>query len=144
VTDPDAAVVTDRDEPGAAAAIRRSVFVEEQGVDEDLEFDDGDDEARHFIARVDGEPAGTARVRLIDAETAKIERVAVLPEHRGHGVGRRVMAAAHEHARDRGRSRAVLHAQTRVAEFYESIGYEELGPVEDPTGIPHVEMERSL
>ncbi|WP_226021310.1 GNAT family N-acetyltransferase [Halomicrobium salinisoli] len=144
MTDPDAVVVTDREEPGAAVGIRRSVFVEEQDVDEDLEFDDGDDEARHFVARVDGDPAGTARVRLIDAETAKIERVAVLPEYRGDGVGSETMAAAHDYAREQGRSRAVLHAQARVAEFYESLGYEELGPVEDPTGIPHVEMETRL
>ncbi|WP_225334230.1 GNAT family N-acetyltransferase [Halomicrobium urmianum] len=137
-------VVTDQDEPGAAIGIRWSVFVEEQDVDEALEFDDKDDEARHFLARVDGDPAGTARVRLIDGETAKVERVAVLPQYRGEGMGRRVMEAAHDYVRDQGRSRAVLHAQARVSEFYESLGYEELGPVEDPTGIPHVEMERSL
>ncbi|SFS06971.1 Predicted N-acyltransferase, GNAT family [Halomicrobium zhouii] len=132
------------DRPGEAHAIRRTVFVEEQGVSEPVEFDDRDGAARHFVARVGSDAAGTARVRLVDADTAKVERVAVLPEFRGRGVGDAVMRAAHEYARNENRSRALLHAQTRVAEFYESLGYESLGPVDDETGIPHVEMVLAL
>jgi predicted GNAT family N-acyltransferase len=136
--------VTASDRPGDAHAIRRTVFVEEQDISEAAEFDDLDESARHFVARVGSDLAGTARVRLRDAETAKIERVAVLPEYRGRGVGESVMRAAHVYARDEDRSRVLVHAQTRVAEFYESLGYESLGPVEDETGIPHVEMLRDL
>ncbi|MCU4799412.1 GNAT family N-acetyltransferase [Halobacteria archaeon HArc-gm2] len=132
------------DRPGEAHAIRRTVFVEEQGVSEPVEFDDRDGAARHFVARIGSDTAGTARVRLIDGETAKVERVAVLPEFRGRGVGEAVMRAAHAYARDEDRSRTLLHAQRRVAEFYESLGYESLGPVEDETDIPHVEMVLEL
>lgn len=128
----------------AVHAIRRAVFVEEQDIAEAVEFDDRDDAARHFLARVAGEPAGTARVRLLDETTAKVERVAVLPEYRTRAVGRTVMEAAHDYARDEDRTRAVLHAQTRVREFYESLGYESVGEVADESGIPHVEMVRDL
>lgn len=136
--------VTASDAPDDAHAIRRTVFVDEQDISEAAEFDDLDESARHFVARVGSDPAGTARVRLLDAETAKIERVAVLPEYRGRGVGESVMRAAHEYARNEDRSRALLHAQARVSAFYESMGYESRGPVEDETDIPHVEMVREL
>lgn len=136
--------VDERADPGPAIDIRRSVFVEEQGVSPAVEFDDGDDDARHFVASVADEPVGTARVRLTDEDAAKVERVAVLPSHRGAGVGEQVMAAAHRYARDRGRSRSIVHAQERVADFYASLGYERVGPVEDETDIPHVEMTRPL
>jgi ElaA protein len=62
-----------------ALAIRRTVFIEEQGVSEALEFDGLDQEARHLLASVDGEPSGTLRMRLLErGRVAKIERVAVL------------------------------------------------------------------
>ncbi|MFB6073955.1 MAG: GNAT family N-acetyltransferase [Haloarculaceae archaeon] len=128
----------------AVHAVRREVFVEEQGVSERTEFDDLDEAARHFLAAVDGTDAGTARVRFVDADTAKIERVAVRREFRHRGVGAAVMEAAHDYARERGRTRALVHAQERVAAFYRSLGYELVGPVESDTDIPHVEMRRSL
>ena len=136
--------ITASDRPGEALDVRRAVFIEEQDVAEAVEFDDKDEEARHFVARIASNPAGTARVRLVDQDTAKVERVAVHAEYRGHGVGKRVMEAAHEYGREAGRSRAIVHAQTRVKEFYESLGYESVGEVEDETGIPHVKMVRDL
>ena len=73
---------------GRAFAIRRRVFVEEQGIAEALEFDGLDPAARHLLAVVDGAPAGTLRIRLIEqGRTAKIERVAVLAPQRGTGSG---------------------------------------------------------
>lgn len=137
-------VVADERSLNEAFAVRREVFVEEQNVAPSVEFDDKDDEARHFVARMGSDPAGTARVRLIDQETAKVERVAVLPEHRSRGVGRRVVEASHDYARDEDRSRLVVHAQARVEEFYKSLGYESLDEVDDETGIPHVKMVRGL
>lgn len=136
--------VSASEDPGEALDVRRAVFIREQDVSEAVEFDDRDEEARHFLARVDSDPAGTARVRLIERDTAKVERVAVLSEYRDSGVGKRVMEAAHEYARDEDRSRAVVHAQRRVKKFYESLGYEYVGEVEDETGIPHVKMVRGL
>lgn len=136
--------ITDSEDPGDALDIRRTVFVEEQDVSEAIEFDDKDGEARHFVARKGTDAVGTARVRLLGQETARVERVAVLPEYRGSGVGIRVMEAAHQYARDEDRSRVVVHAQVRVEEFYESLDYETVGEVDDETDIPHVKMVRDL
>ncbi|WP_226013065.1 GNAT family N-acetyltransferase [Halomicrobium salinisoli] len=125
-------------------ALRRAVFVEEQGVPEDRERDGRDDEAVHFLARVDGDPVGTARLRRAGGATGKVERVAVLPAHRGDGWGRRLMTAVEDEARRRGLDRLRLHAQTSVEGFYRALDYETTSDVFEEAGIPHVEMEKRL
>lgn len=144
MTGPKDVAVIVSDEPGAAIQIRRTVFIEEQGVSEAVEFDDRDDEAQHLVARVGPEPRGTARVRLLDGRTGKVERVAVLPDYRDDGIGKRVMETAHEYLRSKGRELSIVHAQSRVEAFYESLGYETVGEVDDETGISHVKMVREL
>ncbi|MEM7045474.1 MAG: GNAT family N-acetyltransferase, partial [Pseudomonadota bacterium] len=79
--------VTNDDERQAAFAIREAVFVDEQGVDQPLEFDGLDDESDHLLAKLDGRPVGTLRLRWVDDASAKIERVAVLRGARGRAVG---------------------------------------------------------
>jgi predicted GNAT family N-acyltransferase len=119
------------------------VFVDEQGVAEDLEFDDHDETATHVVA-YDGEQAiGAARLRAVDS-AGKAERVAVLREFRGAGVGRALMRALEAAARARGLDRMRLHAQVRVQEFYERLGYERVSDVFDEAGIEHVEMVKEL
>lgn len=120
------------------------MFVQEQGVDESLEMDDKDTEATHLLLESDGEPIGTARVRFVDDGTAKVERVAVREDFRGNGFGRRLMEAAEGVARDAGAETVVLHAQRRVEEFYDRLGYSVVGDEFDEAGIPHVAMEKDL
>ena len=84
--------ITVTDDFPACAAIRRRVFIEEQNVPEELELDELDATAVHLLAVQDGRPVGTARL-LIEGESAKIGRVAVLPEMRGTRAG-----AAQAHA----------------------------------------------
>lgn len=128
-----------------ARAIRRRVFVVEQGIGEALEFDARDDEARHLLASVDGEPAGTLRIRLLEGgRVAKIERVAVLPAQRRHRVGRALMVAALDLARARGASEARVHAQTVVTAFYAGLGFVATGAVFEEDGIPHIAMRLPL
>lgn len=130
-----------------AFAVRYDVFVDEQGVDEELEwdeYDEPDSEATHLVAYDDGIVVGAARLRPSDEETAKIERVVVAEERRGDGWGRRVMDAAEDEARESGFSRVKLNAQVRVREFYESLGYRAVGEEFDDAGIPHVEMRKQL
>jgi predicted GNAT family N-acyltransferase len=127
-----------------AFEVRRSVFIEGQDVPESIEMDGNDDDAIHFVI-VDGDqPVGTARLRLSDQETAKPERVAVLDGYREQGVGRRLMELVESEARTQGCSRAALHAQTHVVEFYEKLGYEVTSEEFEEAGIPHVEMEKEL
>ncbi|MFB6082860.1 MAG: GNAT family N-acetyltransferase [Halorientalis sp.] len=137
-------VVADDDGLADAFAVRRDVFVDEQGVDEAVEIDGRDDDAVHVIA-YDGERAvGTARLRTVGDETGKVERVAVRRERRGEGLGRELMDAVEDLARERGLNLLVLHAQTTVEGFYRDLGYETVSDEFEEAGIPHVEMRKRL
>lgn len=128
-----------------AFAIRRAVFMEEQGVAEALEFDGLDDHARHLLAFQDGEAVGTLRVRWLDAgHTAKIERVAVLPGARGLKIGQALLQAALALAASAGAHAASLHAQTAVQGFYGKLGFVAFGPEFMEDGIAHIAMRLSL
>ena len=127
-----------------ALAVRRAVFVEEQGVPEHLEVDGNDDSATHFVAYDGDRPVGTARLRPYDDSTAKVERVAVLETERGAGIGRRVMDAVETAAADAGYESVVLHAQVPVVGFYERLGYEVTSEEFEDAGIPHREMRKDL
>lgn len=135
--------ITVTDDFPACAAIRRRVFIEEQNVPEELELDDLDATAVHLLASRDGRPVGTARL-LIDGETAKIGRVALLPEARGTGAGAALMRAALDELRARGIRTAKLGAQTHAIGFYEKLGFTAYGPEYDDAGIPHRDMSRAL
>ncbi|MDS0294833.1 GNAT family N-acetyltransferase [Halogeometricum luteum] len=140
-------IVRTDEEREDAFAVRFDVFVDEQGVDEELEWDEHDEpgaEATHLVAYDDGAVVGAARVRPYDEETAKVERVVVAADRRGEGWGERVMRAAEEEAHAARFSRVKLHAQIRVQEFYESLGYRAVGEEFEDAGIPHVEMRKSL
>jgi predicted GNAT family N-acyltransferase len=128
-----------------ALAIRRTVFIEEQGVSEALEFDGLDQEARHLLASVDGEPSGTLRIRLVErGRVAKIERVAVLAHCRHLGIGRMLMARALEIARSQAVDEVRLHAQTVVKQFYARLGFVATGAEFEEDGIAHIAMLLSL
>lgn len=124
-------------------AIRRRVFVDGQRVPEALELDGLDEACTHFIARVDGEPVGAARMRIVDGR-AKAERVAVLAELRRCGTGRALMEALETAARRAGSPVVVLHAQLEAVPFYERLGYAAVGAVFHEAGIPHLPMQKPL
>ncbi|MEF8789904.1 MAG: GNAT family N-acetyltransferase [Haloarculaceae archaeon] len=128
----------------AALALRREVFIEEQDVPEDLEIDGRDEEATHFLARADGDPVGTARLRDYGEGVAKVERVAVREPRRGEGWGERIMSAVEAYARDAGFDRVRLAAQVPVVGFYERLGYEVVSEAFMDAGIPHRSMEKPL
>ena len=128
----------------AVFAIRRAVFVGEQGVDPELEWDDAETAATHVLGVADGRAVGTARVRFVDDERAKAERLAVRRSDRQQGYGRRLMRAVETCATNSGATRCRVHAQRRVAEFYRSLGYRTVGDEFEEAGIPHVAMETEL
>ena len=127
----------------AVLDIRARVFIEEQGVAEDLERDGCDDDAFHLIALDGDTPVGTARM-LKDGSTGKIGRVAVLSSHRGTGLGKALILAALDLLRDEGFTRAKLGAQTHAIGFYEALGFTAFGPEYLDADILHRDMERSL
>ena len=124
-------------------AIRMEVFVEEQQVPKELELDEHDPVATHFLAFAGGRAIGTARMRAL-GEDAKAERVAVLAAERVGGAGRALMDAIEREARRQGRPRVVLNAQVAVIPFYERLGYRAEGEVFDEAGIPHRHMTKRL
>jgi predicted GNAT family N-acyltransferase len=128
-----------------AFAIRRAVFMEEQGVPEALELDGRDHQAQHLLALLDGAAVGTLRVRWLDGgRTAKIERVAVLPGARGSKIGQALLQAALALAGSAGAKTASLHAQTAARGFYGKLGFVAFGPEFMEDGIPHIAMRLSL
>lgn len=137
-------VATSESDLEDALAVRRTVFIEGQGVPEERELDGNDDEAIHFLATADGDVIGTARLRERDAGTGKVERVAVLERRRDEGWGERIVAAVEESARERGLSTLTLHAQTAVEGFYDELGYRTVSDTFEDAGIPHVEMSKEL
>jgi ElaA protein len=131
------------DDIAACQALRRAVFIEEQGVAEADEVDGQDGAAVHLLASLDGVPVGTARL-LLKGRAGKIGRVCVLAPLRGTGLGRALVEAAVEELRARGCAEAVLGAQVHAIGFYEGLGFVARGPVFDDAGIPHREMARPL
>jgi YbgC/YbaW family acyl-CoA thioester hydrolase len=128
-----------------ARKIRSQVFVEEQHIPAEMEWDGADDGCVHALAcNRFGLPVATGRMLEHVPGVAKIGRMAVLAPMRGGHIGRAVLDALLQHARERGDREALLHAQLGAAPFYSRAGFIARGPVFEDAGIPHVEMVRTL
>jgi predicted GNAT family N-acyltransferase len=125
----------------ALASVRRAVFIDEQGVPEELEWDEHDAVSLHWLAVLeDGCPVGCARL-LPDGH---IGRMAVLPSWRGRGIGRALLDAALARAQARGLREVRLSAQLHAADFYRRAGFTACGDVYEEAGIPHLAMRKNL
>ncbi len=150
-------------------AIRVAVFQREQGVAPELEFDGQDAHAEHWLARWEGEPAGTLRVRSLPGsdplaapsltspplilpsltlplltspapQCYKLERLAVLPPFRGRGIARQLTQTVCAELRDRGATEVRIHAQSYIQTLYAFLGFVAEGAEFVEAGIPHVAM----
>ncbi|MFI9120871.1 GNAT family N-acetyltransferase [Streptomyces bikiniensis] len=138
----------------ACFGVRREVFVEEQGVPRELEYDTYDATAVHVLAvRADGLPLGTGRLLHGadalgrtggDASVGSLGRLAVAKAARGLGVGAALVRGIEDAARERGLTAVDLHAQTHALGFYERLGYEAYGSEFPDAGIPHRAMRKAL
>lgn len=118
--------------------IRKTVFMDEQGFFD--EFDDIDSVALHAVVYDGDKPIGCGRV-FLESGNAHLGRIAVLLEYRKMGVGRILMQALEQAARDNLEfSRFELSAQKRAIGFYKSVGYEEIGEFYLDEGYPHITM----
>lgn len=121
--------------------IRTQVFINEQLVPPDLEWDGYDNDCWQVIAKTDdGTCIGTARM-LYDGH---IGRMAVLPDFRNQGVGSMLLKSLHEIARDQGIHTVFLHAQASAVDFYKKQGYLVTSGEFMDAGIPHVSMEKTI
>ncbi|MFJ2258385.1 GNAT family N-acetyltransferase [Streptomyces sp. NPDC087844] len=147
-------VAEDLADRAACFAVRKEVFVVEQQVPEDLEYDAYDAGAVHVVAvGEDGLPLGAGRLLHGEAAVAKtggvagvgsLGRLAVVRAARGLGVGVALVRGIEDAARARGLTAVDLHAQTHALGFYERLGYVAYGPEFPDAGISHRAMRRSL
>ena len=138
-------LVRDADFAADFASIRRVreiVFIDEQRVPRELEFDERDPLCRHVLAFDGDAPVGTGRLDL--GLGGKVGRVAVVATHRRSGVGAAVMERLHAIARDASQPRLWCNAQLTAVPFYERLGYVGSGPTFLEAGIEHVRMEYGL
>ncbi|TFZ00903.1 YbgC/FadM family acyl-CoA thioesterase [Ramlibacter henchirensis] len=128
-----------------ASAIRTSVFVEEQRIPAEMEWDEADEDAVHAVAynRL-GQPVATGRLLQARPGEAKVGRMAVHQVLRGSGLGRQVLQALSDAAAAHGDTRVVLHAQRTAEDFYRRLGFQPQGEPFDEAGIPHIEMSAPL
>ena len=129
--------------PECSIAIRKKVFVDEQGFSYDI--DDTDALASHVVLFDGDTPIAACRVyKKQEPDVYMMGRLAVLREYRGQGLGTVVLSAAESHAKSLGGSYLCLHAQYRAREFYFSCGYSEHGEIDYEEGVPHIWMAKKL
>lgn len=122
----------------AARFVRMQVFVTEQQIPLELEWDNMDEQCIHAVARdTTGEAVGTGRL-LPDGH---IGRMAVVASARGTGVGGKILQSLMQVAKERGDKRVVLSAQRQAETFYVRFGFTVVGKEYDEAGIAHIDME---
>jgi predicted GNAT family N-acyltransferase len=124
------------------SSIRYKVFVEEQQVPKEMEIDEEDGQAWHFLVMNNKNHQPVATGRLL--ENGHIGRMAVLKEYRNRKVGSRLLSAIIDEARKQKMNKIFLNAQLSAIGFYEKNGFTALGAEFMDAGIPHIKMTRTL
>ncbi|PGS55937.1 GNAT family N-acetyltransferase [Bacillus sp. AFS041924] len=129
-----------------AFAIRENVFVKEQGVPLEDEFDQFDTlkgECEHILVHYNEQPVGTGRIRFVDG-VGKLERICILESFRKFGLGKIIIKALEEIAQEREATKVKLHGQTHAEGFYKKLGYFTASDIFIEDGIPHILMQKEL
>lgn len=140
----DVKLVTTDEDRARAFSLREEVFVKEQGVPLSLELDEHDATAIHFIVNAGNETIATARIREIEPNIGKVERVCVLDTYRGKRLGVLIMEAVEQYAQNTDFKKLKLHAQSYAVPFYEKLAYVVTSPEFMDAGIPHRAMEKEI
>ncbi|MBU2955469.1 GNAT family N-acetyltransferase [Marinobacter sp. F3R08] len=126
--------------PASIRDIRQKVFIDEQNVPPELEWDETDEIADHYLAVLpDNTPAGVARLFSTLEETGHIGRMAILPQCRGQGIGEKLLRHLITESASRF-SELRLSAQEHAIPFYQRSGFHVCSDVYDDAGIPHFDM----
>ena len=129
----------------AAQAVRTNVFVHEQGIAPEDEWDADDATALHAVLfDLNGQALGNARLLQPTTNVAKVGRMAVIKDSRGNGYGARLLQALIRCARQSGHKEVRLSAQRTAEGFYAAHGFVVAGEPYEEVGIPHVEMNLIL
>jgi len=127
-----------------AFEVRRQVFVREQGIPEELVFDEHDKEALHMVVKDGKQVIGSARVQFLADNQAKLERMAVLKRYRRKGIGREMLLFLDAVWKDKQVRQVIIHAQLEVVPFYKLCGFDELGLPFQEAGIKHIKMRKQI
>ncbi|MBU7592760.1 GNAT family N-acetyltransferase [Metabacillus halosaccharovorans] len=130
----------------AAFTIRKQVFVEEQSVPLEDEFDQFDTLnglCEHILVHYNEQPVGTGRLRVVGG-VGKLERICILKPFRKFGLGKVMIKELEEIAKEKGVLQVKLHGQTQAEGFYKKLGYQTSSPIFMEDGIPHILMEKEL
>ncbi|MED0984597.1 GNAT family N-acetyltransferase [Bacillus paramycoides] len=126
--------------------IRKEVFVKEQSVPLEDEFDTFDrigEECKHILVYYNELPVGTGRIRFVDG-IGKLERICILKDYRKYGLGKVIIQSLEEIARNNEANKVKLHGQTHAEGFYKKLGYQTSSDVFMEDGIPHILMTKEL
>jgi len=136
-------IITTDEELAEAYDIRKTVFVKEQHVPVELEIDEFEQDAIHFLCSDNNQHIGASRLRIVD-HFGKLERICVLKEARGNNYAKQLIDAMERELTNQGITEARLNAQTYIVPLYESVGYKVVSPEFMDANIPHVEMVKDL
>jgi len=138
--------ITSNEELEAAFTIRKEVFVKEQGVpleDEFDQFDNLDGLCEHILIHYNDQPVGTGRIRFVEG-AGKLERICILQPYRKFGLGKIIIKTLEGIAEERGATKVKLHGQTHAEGFYAKLGYHTASDIFMEDGIPHVLMMKEF
>lgn len=136
-------IVTTKEQRKDAYDVRKKVFVEEQNVPIEIEIDEYEDEATHFVLYDHKTPVAAGRIRFLPPY-CKVERICVLKPYRKTGVGQKLMTAIEQFAIKQGFTKFKLNAQVQAENFYKKLGYETISDEFLDAGIPHVTMVKDV
>lgn len=134
----DIAIVSWSEKQAEITSVRRAVFVEEQNVPEDIDFDGSDTDFTHVLAwDINGLPVGTARIN----HKGRIGRMAVLKKYRRRGIGRKMIQALMDYGRKNSITNFHVSSQVTAVGFYEIMDFEPFGEEFIEAGITHINMK---
>ena len=122
----------------AIREVRDAVFIQEQSIDPDIEFDGLDESAVHAIVYSNAQPVGTGRI----LDDGHIGRIAIIKAFRGQGLGSKIVLSLIDEAKNKGYPRVYLGSQKHAIDFYTKLGFEPFGDEFMEAGIPHLSMEK--
>ncbi|MBE9007176.1 GNAT family N-acetyltransferase [Fortiea sp. LEGE XX443] len=128
----------------AIKEIRILVFQKEQRIETVLDFDGQDEICDHLIAYLGTKPIGTVRIRYLENKIAKIERLAVLSQARGNGIGTQITQKALQLVATKNISEAVIHSQEYVKDLYQRLNFIQEGESFEEAGIRHIKMKKII
>ncbi|CQR47978.1 putative N-acetyltransferase YjcF [Paraliobacillus sp. PM-2] len=126
-----------------ALKVRTSVFVDEQKVPEDIEKDQFDAQAVHFVGYISNQAVAAGRCR-INTTHAKLERICVIEAFRGQSLGKELILHMEQSLIKKGVKKVALGSQTHATSFYLKLGYQTVSSVFIDANMPHVMMEKAL